>query len=58
MDQTEMELAPTRALEDVPDGRDVAIPDRVCRVHLAGIMAVCNPPRPWRDSARAGGIRK
>jgi hypothetical protein len=55
MDKAETELAPARALED---GRDVAILDSVCRVRLAGILAVCDPPRARHDSARAGGIRK
>jgi hypothetical protein len=58
MDKTERELAPALALEDDPDGRDVAIPDSVCRVRLAGSMAVCNPPWARHSSALAGGIRK
>jgi hypothetical protein len=58
MDKTERELAPARALEDDPDGRDVAILDSVCHVRLVGIMVVCNLPRARHDSARAGGIRK
>lgn len=56
-DQTERELAPTRALGDDPHGLDAAILDSVCHVRLAGIMAG-NRPRARHDSARAGGIRK
>jgi hypothetical protein len=47
-----------RALEDDPGGLYVAISESFCRVRLAGIMVVCNPPRARHDSARAVGIRK
>ena len=45
MDKTEGELAPARTRGDDPDGRDVAIPESICRMRRAGIVPVCNPPR-------------